>query len=358
MTLWLSEIGTEDARLVGGKIASLGEMYNHLTPLGVRIPNAYDMTRAAHQLYVSKTGIWPQILAMIRELDPEDRDLLNAGHVSTKIRRLILNTPLPDEFTTPLFREYRELEKQFPRDTAEHGRLDVAVRSSAIGGDDGKGGEDSKEASFAGQFISPLNIRGEVELANAVHECIASNYGGRVLLYRRDLNYDLSAMHMSVGVQKMVRSDKHSQEIRGASGIIFTLDRSSGFRDIVEIVVGFGLGEPICRGSYNADAYLVFKPTLAQGYRPIISRTIVQKSKMLVCAFSQGETTREVAVPRESQLLPAISDDDILQLAKWAVIIENHFKCPVDIEWAKDGGTGELFVVQARPETYFSRKDQ
>ncbi len=337
--LWFSEIGKEDTPLVGGKNASLGEMYNNLAPLGVRVPNGFAITTVAYNHFITHGKIKDILEKILGELDS---DLSNLDEVSASIRRLILSTPFPADLRKEIIVCYRQLEKEFGAREKLSSRLDVAVRSSATA-------EDMKEASFAGQLETFLNVRGENEVIDAVHRCFASNFTSRVIDYRERIGYSHLDVSVSVGVQKMVRSDKAS------SGISFTVDTNTGFADVVVINAGWGLGELIVGGQTNPDEYIVSKTMLKQGYRPIIGHTVVKKDRKMVYAFSEGMTTAVVPIPREEQFKPALTNDEILQLAQWSIYIEEHYGMPMDIEWAKDGESGELFIVQARPATGIKR---
>ena len=334
--LWFSEIGKDDVALVGGKNASLGEMYNNLSSLGVKVPNGFAVTTGAYKHFLSQAKIKEALEGILGEINS---DLSNLDYVSTRARRLILSKSLPDDLRREIGRAYGKLEEEFGVREPLSSRLDVAVRSSAIS-------EDGEESSFAGQLETFLNVRGEEEVIDATLACFASNFTMRVIDYRERIGlHDHLNILVSAGVQKMVRSDKAS------SGIAFTVDTNTGFKDVVIINAGWGLGELIVGGQTNPDEYIVSKTMLKQGFHPIIGHTVVKKDTKLVYAFSEAMTTAIVPVPKRDQLKPALDNDEILQIALWSAYIEDHYGMPVDIEWAKDGVSGELFIVQARPAT-------
>ena len=330
---WFNELGIKDVPLVGGKNASLGEMIKNLSSKGVNVPNGFAITAYAYKYTIEKAGIAEKIKEILRGLDTHDvKDLAERGE---KIRNLIRNAPLPKELEEEIRKYYREMEKMYGKN------VDVAVRSSATA-------EDLPDASFAGQQETFLNVRGEDELIEKVKECFASLFTNRAISYREDKGFDHFSVYLSVGVQKMVRSDLAS------SGVMFTLDTESGFRDVVYITGAYGLGENVVQGKVNPDQFYVFKPTLKKGYRPIIEKKLGTKDKKLI--YGEGGGTVEVEVDPEDRKKFVLNDDEILKLAEWACIIEEHYGKPMDIEWAKDGVTGELFIVQARPETVHSQK--
>jgi pyruvate, water dikinase len=332
---WFREIGLADVGLVGGKNASLGELYHELTPGGIRVPNGFAVTAEAYRRFLAAGGLEPEIRASLRGLDT--RDLAALADRGRRIREAILARPLPDDIRREIAAAYAELCREYGSDT------DTAVRSSATA-------EDLPTASFAGQQESFLNVRGEREVIDACRQCIASLFTDRAISYRVDKGFDHLAVALSVGVQKMVRSDL------GAAGVMFTLDTETGFPDVVLINGAFGLGESVVKGRVDPDEWLVFKPTLKAGFRPILKRAVGAKQEKLVYA-SRGRSTRTVPVPGEDRGRLCLLDDDVLTLAQWGCRIEDHYSAkadrptPMDIEWAKDGRTGELFVLQARAET-------
>lgn len=332
---WFEEIGTNDVALVGGKNASLGEMIRNLGEKGVNVPSGFAITAEAYRYMVDKAGIGQKISDALADLDTHDmKDLSKRGE---RIRSLISTATCPAELDQEIRAAYRGMESKYGKN------VDVAVRSSATA-------EDLPTASFAGQQMTYLNVRGEDELVGKVMECFASLFTNRAISYRVDKGFDHSSVYLSVGVQKMVRSDL------ACSGVIFSIDTETGFRDVVYITAAYGLGENVVQGTVNPDQFYVFKPTLKTGFRPIVERKLGTKEKKMVYK-GDGIGTEQKKVPVEAQREFVLSDDEVLTLAEWACIIEEHYGLPMDIEWAKDGGTGELFIVQARPETVHSQMD-
>ncbi|MEZ6143597.1 MAG: phosphoenolpyruvate synthase [Zavarzinella sp.] len=339
MIRWFRESGIEEVHLVGGKNASLSEMYRELVPKGIRIPNGFAVTAEAYRVFLRQTGLTEIVTAQLTGLDSHHlADLAKRG---ASIREAILSTPLPAEIEQQLTQAYQELEQEYGADCA------VAVRSSATA-------EDLPEASFAGQQESYLNVRGIRRVLTAYHHCLASLFTDRAISYRIDKGFDHFAVALSVGVQVMVRADV------GTSGVMFTLDTESGFSDVIMINAALGLGEMIVKGRINPDEFLVHKPTLRAGKRPILKRALGAKQEKMIYADRGGQSTRIVPVAPEDRNRLCISDEDVLQLAHWGLMIEEHYTnkkgsaCPQDIEWAKDGITGELYILQARPETVHS----
>lgn len=332
-TKWFEELRIEDVSSVGGKNASLGEMIRTLSEKGVNVPSGFAVTAYAYKYMIKKAGIDQQIREILSDLDTHD--VHNLAERGQKIRELIRNTPLPPELENEIRKRYREMEEKYGKN------VDVAVRSSATA-------EDLPDASFAGQQETYLNVRGEDEVVEKVRECFASLFTNRAISYRVDKGFDHFSVYLSVGVQKMVRSDL------ACSGVMFSIDTESGFRDAVYITGAYGLGENVVQGAVNPDQFYVFKPTLKKGFRPIIEKKLGSKEKKLV--YSEKGTTQQPVTPEEQKRF-VINDDEILKLAEWACIIEEHYGKPMDIEWAKDGETGELYIVQARPETVHSQKD-
>lgn len=336
LILWFRKISITDIPLVGGKNASLGEMVRELAPKGVRIPNGFATTADAYRSFLSRAGLTDVIGRELAGLDT--RDLAELASRGRRIREAILNAPVPDDLARALAEAYAELGREYGPDP------DVAVRSSATA-------EDLPEASFAGQQESFLNVRGVRHLVSAVRQCYASLFTDRAISYRVDKGFDHSTVALSVGVQKMVRSDL------GAAGVMFTLDTETGFPDVVLISASPGLGEMVVKGRVDPDEFLVHKPTLRAGKRPILKRAVGAKQEKMVYADRGGHMTRIVPVPPEDRGRLCLTDDEVLALARWGLLIEEHYSGrsgrvqPQDIEWAKDGQTGDLFILQARPET-------
>jgi pyruvate,water dikinase len=329
------EIEAKDIALVGGKNASLGEMIRNLGKKGVNIPTGFAITAEAYKYVVEKAGISQKIKDTLAGLDTHDME--NLAKRGEKVRNLIANAPCPKELEEEIRICYRKMEERFGKN------VDVAVRSSATA-------EDLPTASFAGQQTSYLNVRGENDLLEKVMDCFASLFTNRAISYRVDKGFDHLSVYLSVGVQKMVRSDL------ACSGVIFSIDTESGFRDVVYITAAYGLGENVVQGIVNPDQFYVFKPTLKEGFRPIVEKKLGTKEKKLVYKRDGAGTVQKEVKP-ENQRKFVLSDDEILTLARWACTIEEHYGLPMDIEWAKDGITGELFIVQARPETVHSQMD-
>lgn len=333
---WFREIGLGDVGLVGGKNASLGEMYRELTPRGINIPNGFAVTAAGYRHILQVGGLAQTIRTILADLDT--RDLANLADRGRRVREAILATPFPDDLQHEITAAYATLCAQYGAET------DVAVRSSATA-------EDLPDASFAGQQESFLNVRGARALLDACQQCVASLFTDRAMSYRVDKGFDHFAVALSIGVQRMVRSDL------GAAGVLFTLDTESGFPGVVLINSAYGLGESVVKGRVDPDEFFVFKPTLKQNFRPILKRTVGAKQEKLIYATRGGRSTRIVPVPTEERERVSLSDDEVLMLARWGCLIEEHYSIkagrpmPMDIEWARDGTTGELFIVQARPET-------
>ncbi|MEM2139002.1 MAG: phosphoenolpyruvate synthase [Candidatus Woesearchaeota archaeon] len=345
--LWFDQLSIEDVPLVGGKNASLGEMYVNLTSKGVKVPNGFAITAYAYHYLLEKAGIKEKIKEILKDLNTRDMDnLAERGH---KVRSLIRSVEFPQELKTAVLNAYRDLCGAYDKQRRD---VDVAVRSSATA-------EDLPDASFAGQQETYLNIKGEHQLLESCKKCFASLFTNRAISYRVDKGFDHFKIGLSIGVQKMVRSDLAS------SGVMFSIDTESGFKDAVLITSAYGLGENVVQGAVNPDEFFVFKPTLKKGYKSIISKKVGNKEiKMIYDLQGSKSPTKNIPVPEEDRKKFSINDDEILTLAKWATIIEEHYSQkagyfkPMDMEWAKDGITNELFIVQARPETVVSRKDK
>jgi len=339
-----ANIGIEDIPLVGGKNASLGEMYQALDHVGVRVPNGFAVSAQAYRYYLKYNKLDEKISSILDNLDIQDIKSLNAA--GAQIRFWIRTGTVPDDLAEEIRLAYHKLEEEYGPN------IDVAVRSSATA-------EDLPDASFAGQQESYLNIQGSQNLISACQHVFASLFTDRAISYRADKGFDYRNIAISVGVQKMVRSDL------GSSGVIFTLDTETGFRDVVFITSAYGLGENVVLGNVNPDEFYVFKPTLETQHRPILKRQRGDKAvKMIYTQDAMaGHSTRNVSVTPEEQERFSITDNEVLQLARYAVTIEKHYSKksghakPMDIEWAKDGISGELFIVQARPETVQVRRN-
>jgi len=339
---WFSEIGINDIPLVGGKNASLGEMYRELTPKGVKVPDGFAITADAYRYFLHEAELDTQIRKVLEGLDT--RNLQDLRQRGSQIRNAILAAELPVDLENSILTSYARLQG------AALEPLDVAVRSSATA-------EDLPDASFAGQQETYLNVQGRLPLIDSCRRCFASLFTDRAISYRVDKGFDHFKVALSIGVQRMVRADL------AASGVMFTIDTETGFRDAVLINAAYGLGENIVQGSVNPDEYYVFKPTLKEGFKPILQKFCGTKEFKLVYDIGGGKMVKNIPVPPGDRARFAITDDEILQLARWACVIEDHYSAkkgcptPMDIEWAKDGHTGEMFILQARPETVQSRRD-
>jgi pyruvate,water dikinase len=335
---WFKDIGLADVPQVGGKNASLGELYRELAASGVRVPDGFAITADAYWHFLEASGLSGRIPALLQGLDT--RDLADLAARGISVRHAIMAAALPADLQEAIVAAYGQL--------GEGTAIDVAVRTSATA-------EDLPDASFAGQQETYLNVRGRTSLIEACRRSFASLFTDRAISYRADKGFDQLRVALSIGVQRMVRSDL------GTSGVMFTLDTETGFRDVVLINASYGLGEPIVQGSVTPDEYCVFKPTLVQGFSPILQKTRGSKELMLIYDEGGSRGVKTVPVPPAERLQYALDDDDILTLARWACAIETHYgrvrgtPTPMDIEWAKDGRTGELFIVQARPETVHSQ---
>ena len=338
--LWFNEINNKQVMQVGGKNASLGEMFRQLTPFGVNIPNGFAVTSDAYSYFLAATGLDDKINEIMNCLDKDDlEDLRKSG---LQIRAAIIAAEFPTDLAESIRLSYARLCDLEKSD-------DVAVRSSATA-------EDLPQASFAGQQETYLNVQGSTQLLDACKRCFASLFTDRAISYRKDMGFEHTIVRLSIGVQKMVRSDL------ACSGVMFSIDTETGFRDAVLINASYGLGEFIVQGTVNPDEYYVFKPTLKQGYSPILQKTLGTKESKLVYDVGGTKMLKTLPVSPEDRGRLALRDDEILTLAKWACIIEEHYASlnghptPMDIEWAKDGRTGKLFIVQARPETVQSQR--
>ncbi|MEM8804965.1 MAG: phosphoenolpyruvate synthase [Cyanobacteria bacterium P01_G01_bin.38] len=336
------QVGIQDIHRVGGKNASLGEMIQQLVPQGVKVPTGFATTAYAYRYFIEQAGLDEQLRSHLTNLDIEDVQALR--RCGKQVRALILATPFPDALATTIAQAYQKL-------CADSGNplTDVAVRSSATA-------EDLPDASFAGQQETYLNVQGVNSVLESCHKCFASLFTDRAISYRTLKGFDHFTVALSVGVQRMVRSDL------ATSGVMFSVDTETGFKNAALVTAAYGLGETVVQGAVNPDEYLVFKPTLQQGYRPILKKHLGSKEIKMVYDVGGSKLTKNVLVPKADRQRYALSDDEILTLAGWACLIEDHYSqvrdtyTPMDIEWAKDGLTGELFIVQARPETVHSQK--
>ena len=338
----LNQVGINDIEIVGGKNASLGEMIQNLAHLNVRVPGGYVITVEAYKEYINYNALQDQIIAVVKVTDLNDIDALR--HCGLKVRRMIAAGVFPDTLINQITEAYDNLSKLYNQTN-----VDVAVRSSATA-------EDLPDASFAGQQETFLNVSGAEGLMEAVRNCYASLFTDRAISYRESFNYDHFDIGLSVTVQKMVRSDL------ATSGVAFSLDTESGFKDAVIINGSYGLGEMIVQGAVSPDEFIVFKPTLKQGFDSIIERKLGTKDKKMVYGNTATERVKIIETSKEELNTFCITDAQVLELARWVVIIEDYYSgiknrwCPMDVEWAVDGQSGELFIVQARPETIHSRK--
>ncbi|MEL6491091.1 MAG: phosphoenolpyruvate synthase [Cyanobacteria bacterium J06621_3] len=348
LTLEFEEIGIEDVPLVGGKNASLGEMIQQLAPQGVRVPTGFATTAYAYRHFIRTAGLEEKMRFFFESLDTEDLGSLR--RCGQSVRNLILETPFPPELEAAIAEAYLNLCGRTPSQNHSHS-LDVAVRSSATA-------EDLPDASFAGQQETYLNVHGVTGVLEACHKCFASLFTDRAISYRTLKGFDHFSIALSVGVQRMVRADLAS------SGVMFSIDTETGFKDVALVTAAYGLGENVVQGAVIPDEYLVFKPTLKEGYRPILKKSLGSKEIKMIYDVGGSKLTKNVPVPQVDRQQYALSDNDVLTLARWANSIEDHYTqvrgtyTPMDIEWAKDGLTGELFIVQARPETVQSQKTE
>lgn len=327
------EISIADLPIVGGKNSSLGEMFSQLSSQGIQVPDGIATTASAFWQFLDHNGIRQPLQQLMKQLDKQQYSNLKA--IGSNARKLMIDAILPEDLKREIKTHYKEL--------CGPNEIDVAVRSSATA-------EDLPQASFAGQHESYLNINGEDELLKAVQKCYASLYTDRAIKYREDNGFEHDKVALSVGIQKMIRSDK------SCSGVSFTLEPESGFRDIIHISGVWGLGENIVQGTVTPDEFFVFKPTLRQNKKAIIQKKLGEKALTMIYADKGAEmSTLNIKTPIEKREQFVLHDEEIIQLAKWFLVIEEHYQKPMDIEWAKDGLTNKLFIVQARPETVHSQ---
>jgi pyruvate,water dikinase len=337
--IWFDQLRLDDVPRVGGKNASLGEMIHNLSEAGVRVPGGFATTADAFREYLASNGLADKIYTELDKLDIND--VVALAKTGEQIRQWIIDTPFPPKLEDELHQAFHKLQQENGKDVS------FAVRSSATA-------EDLPEASFAGQQETYLNIKGEENLLAAIRYVFASLFNDRAIAYRVHNNFDHRQVALSAGVQRMIRSDI------GASGVLFTLDTESGFKDVVFITAAYGLGETVVQGQVNPDEFYVFKPMLEQNRHAVIRRNLGQKAIRMVYGEDTGHagSTRTEEVPLEMQRQFSLSDEDVMDLARQAVIIENHYGRPMDVEWARDGIDGKLYIVQARPETVKSRTER
>lgn len=341
--LELSEVGINDIEIVGGKNASLGEMIQNLTALGINIPNGFVVTVAAYRYFLEYNHLESTIRHIIKSIEVDNIESLRRG--GQQIRLLLNNGRFPKEMSEVIIKAYEKLSADYNQEYT-----DVAVRSSATA-------EDLPDASFAGQQETFLNVRGPASLMDAVRNCIASLFTDRAISYRQGFGYDHFQVGLSICIQKMVRSDL------GASGVAFSLDTESGFKDVVVINGSFGLGEMVVQGSVLPDEFIVFKPTLKDGYNSIIEKKLGVKNEMMVYGDKSDERVKIIPTDKSFQHRFCLPDSTVLKLSDWIIKIEDYYTkikkrwTPMDVEWAFDGLSKELFIVQARPETIHSQKD-
>jgi pyruvate,water dikinase len=341
---FFNELGIDDVPLVGGKTASLGEMYRELNPQGVKVPNGFAITAEAYQHMLDSAGAWDDLHKILDNIKADNMEDLAAR--GKRAREIVYSAPLPPDLRQEILDAYEMLKSEYGPG------LSVAVRSSATA-------EDLPTVSFAGQHESYLNIHGDELLLDSCKRCFASLFTNRAIHYRIDQGFDHFKVYLSVAVMKMVRSDIAS------SGVIFSLDTESGFRDVVFITAAYGLGENVVQGAVDPDEFYVFKPTLEQGYRKVLRRVLGSKEiKMIYSEGGAHQTTRNVPTPQADRQRFCISDNEVLILSDYAVKVEKHYSqkaghpLPMDMEWAKDGTDGELYMIQARPETVASQKQE
>jgi len=334
---WFEQLTNQDVALVGGKNASLGEMIGTLKAEGIQVPDGFATTSEAYRRYLAENDLEEKIRGRLDEHRKGEKSLHQTGD---SIRRMIRRGKWPEGIAVAIGEAYRELCRRRGEE-----EVSVAVRSSATA-------EDLPDASFAGQQETFLNVTGEEDLLDACRKCYASLFTDRAISYRENKGFDHMQVALSVGVQAMVRSDK------AGAGVMFSIDTDTGFPEVVVIDAAWGLGENVVQGTVTPDSYTVFKPLLEnRNLKPILGKKLGNKEKKMVYARSAGQTTRNIDTSARERRAFVLCDDEILQLARWAVVIERHYGRPMDMEWAKDGESGEIFIVQARPETVQSRRE-
>jgi pyruvate, water dikinase len=334
---FFSELDKRDNKNVGGKNASLGEMIKRLGKRGVRIPNGFATTAKAYWFFLDENNLREPITGLLEKLDTDEFSNLNS--TGSEIRKKIMAADMPDVLEKEIKKAYKKLVEK------EEGMKGVAVRSSATA-------EDLPTASFAGQHDSFLNIEGEDEVVKTVQKCMASLFTDRAIKYRIENEFDHMKVALSAGVQRMVRADEAS------AGVMFTIEPESGHEQLLFISGSWGLGENVVQGNVQADQFYVFKPSLKKNLKSIIRKTLGSKAKTMVYSKSKRHTTRNTRTPQKKREIFVLNDDEIKLLAFWGMLIEEHYKLPMDVEWAKDANTGELFIVQARPETVHSKAEE
>jgi len=327
--LWFKEISSKDVPLVGGKNASLGEMFSQLNKKGIMVPDGFALTSKSYWYFLKENNLEIKLKKLIKDLNC--KDVKNLQKIGRTARQMIFKGKFPKDLEREILSAYKKLSGNYGQKNT-----DVAIRSSGVA-------EDAPTDSFAGQFETFLNITGQEQLLKSLKKCLASSFNDRVIVYREEKKISHLKFALSIGVQKMARSDLAS------SGIIFTLDTETGFRNVVLLSSIWGIGEMIVKGQITPDEFYVLKPTLKQGFKSIILKNLGRKDKKYI--YSKAGGLKEVNVSSKQRLKFSLKDEEILKLAKWAMVIEDHYKRPQDIEWAKDGKTGELFIVQSRPET-------
>lgn len=341
--LWFKDISIHDVATVGGKNASLGEMIRELSAKNVKVPDGFAITAAGYRYFIEANQLKDKIHSALADLDT--KNIINLQERAAKVRQLLLAAKIPEALEKAIIQAYQKLCSE------RKDLIDVAVRSSATA-------EDLPEASFAGQQETFLNVHGETALLEACRRCFASLFTDRAISYRSDKGFDHFKVELSIGIQNMVRSDLAS------AGVMFSIDTETGFKNAVLINSSYGLGENVVQGSVNPDEFYVFKPTLKSGHRPIIQKRLGNKEYKLIYDLGGTKGVKNVPVSPDDRIQYSVSEEDIITLARWACIIEDHYSTklgrfvPMDMEWAKDGQTGELFIVQARPETVQSQKPQ
>ena len=335
----LEELDNSNVREVGGKNASLGEMFQQLSSKGINIPDGFATSADSYWKFIRENEIEEKLSDLLTSVKADDSEELKK--TGEKCRNLVLQASIPGDIEKAILKSYKELKKR------EKALESVAVRSSATA-------EDLPDASFAGQHETYLNIKNEDELLEAWKKCVASLFTDRAIKYREENGFEHMKVALSVGVQKMVRADKAS------AGVAFTIDPDSGFENVILINGVWGLGENVVQGTVRNDEFYLFKEALKNDHDPILSKKLGSKRKMMVFEKENksGETTKNKRTPVKTRKKYVLTDEELIQLGKWCLEIEKHYDKAMDIEWAKDGNSGELYIVQARPETVHSAKEK